>query len=174
MLIKCDMCGKMIDTDKARPDGTPAGATLCLSDGSKITTCSECIEKTNKNPEYLDEFLKKREEAENEIKATINPEERNAYELKILHEAIQRYGVDSQVDMAIEEMSELTKALLKFRRAVNSKQIFSGLEWDSMNNAILEEMADVQIMLDQLYIIYGVPTKDRFYKINRLKERLEK
>lgn len=34
-------------------------------------------------------------------------------ELKILQEAIDHYGEESQLDMAIEEMSELTKATAK-------------------------------------------------------------
>ncbi len=36
----------------------------------------------------------------------------------ILEKAIKHYGVDSQVDVAIEEMSELIKALIKERRAI--------------------------------------------------------
>ncbi len=35
-----------------------------------------------------------------------------------LEKAIKHYGVDSQVDVAIEEMSELIKALIKERRAI--------------------------------------------------------
>ena len=37
---------------------------------------------------------------------------------KILLQAVLRYGEHTQVDMCIEEMSELTKALLKYRRAI--------------------------------------------------------
>ncbi|MBR1391065.1 MAG: hypothetical protein IJ567_06445 [Lachnospiraceae bacterium] len=36
---------------------------------------------------------------------------------EILEEAVRVYGKEPQIDMAIEEMSELTKALLKSRRA---------------------------------------------------------
>lgn len=43
-------------------------------------------------------------------------------EAKILERAINTYGAYAQVDMAIEEMSELTKALLKHRRALESKK----------------------------------------------------
>lgn len=37
-------------------------------------------------------------------------------ELKVLQEAIDHYGEESQLDMAIEEMSELTKAICKYKR----------------------------------------------------------
>lgn len=36
---------------------------------------------------------------------------------KPLKEFLSEYGADAQVDMAIEEMSELTKAFLKWRRS---------------------------------------------------------
>ena len=35
---------------------------------------------------------------------------------EVLQECVDTYGAEAQVDMAIEEMSELTKALLKYRR----------------------------------------------------------
>ena len=35
---------------------------------------------------------------------------------EVLEDAIKKYGVSIQIDMAIEEMSELTKAILKNRR----------------------------------------------------------
>lgn len=37
-------------------------------------------------------------------------------ELKVLQSAIDHYGEESQLDMAIEEMSELTKAICKYKR----------------------------------------------------------
>ena len=70
---------------------------------------------------------------------------------KICHEAIQTYGVDAQVDMMIEEMSELTKALLKYRRAYGQPETVLGLLVEN----ILEEMADVEIVLLQMHMIFG-------------------
>jgi len=60
MLIKCDMCEKVVDTTIARADGLPAAVTFEHEDGDKITACTDCIIKVNKNPEYLDNFLKAR------------------------------------------------------------------------------------------------------------------
>ena len=81
-------------------------------------------------------------------------------------QAIRTYGEQPQVDMAIEEMSELTKALLKHRRnedmSVNRR----------LNN-ILEEIADVQIMLDQMRLLYGGTENMEEYKLNRLWARME-
>lgn len=70
---------------------------------------------------------------------------------EVLQECVNTYGAEAQVDMAIEEMSELTKALLKYRR--KEAQGSKGLEAAREN--ILEEVADVIIMLTQLIMIYG-------------------
>lgn len=68
-------------------------------------------------------------------------------DVEVLQKAIDTYGKEAQVDMAIEEMSELTKALLKERRA---KPIFKA----DYTMDIFEEMADVIIMLNQLLMIF--------------------
>lgn len=67
----------------------------------------------------------------------------------ILARAVKTWGESSQVDIAIEEMAELTKALCKIRRARNSAD-----RPTAIINAV-EEIVDVQIMLDQLRIIYS-------------------
>lgn len=77
--------------------------------------------------------------------------------------AILNYGEEMQTDVAIEEMSELIKALIKDRRNSDKKS----------SDNVLEEMADVQIMLDQLKMIFGSTKKIEWYKINRLKRRIE-
>ena len=87
---------------------------------------------------------------------------------EILQEAIKKYGVESQCDMCIEEMSELTKELLKLRR--ESTQ--AGFQKRREN--IKEEIADVQIMLDQMRIIFGDTSEQEEFKVNRLRERLER
>lgn len=65
---------------------------------------------------------------------------------RVLTEIINTYGVHNQMDIAIEEMSELTKALLKFRRYGSNAQTIGDIR---------EEMADVHIMLQQLELIFG-------------------
>lgn len=81
---------------------------------------------------------------------------------EVLRVAIDTYGIKAQTDMIIEEMSELTKALLKHRRNPTS---------NTLDN-IKEEMADVQIMLDQMKLFYGDDSEYRAKKIVRLARRL--
>lgn len=66
----------------------------------------------------------------------------------ILKQAIEKYGQPSQVDKAIEEMAELTKALMKDRY----KGIWRNGTQESL--AVIEEIADVEILLFQLKFIY--------------------
>jgi hypothetical protein len=83
--------------------------------------------------------------------------------------AINTYGEQPQVDMCIEEMSELTKAILKYRRAENKNKN----EAEYLEDDIIEEIADVQIMLDQMRIIFGDTYSQEEYKLNRLWARME-
>ena len=91
-------------------------------------------------------------------------EERRA----LLDRAITTYGAPAQMDMAVEEMAELTKAICKVKRVSCTAEAKAVLE------NVVEEMADVQIMLDQLRIIFGRSTVEaEEYKLERLKKRLD-
>ncbi len=90
-----------------------------------------------------------------------------AREVAIMERAIAQYGVEAQVNMAIEEMAELTKALLKLRRAE------SNTAWDVAMAAVREEMADVSIMLSQLELIFGDVADTEEAKLVRLEKRLD-
>lgn len=85
-------------------------------------------------------------------------------QIEILSNAVQTYGKAHQVDIAIEEMSELTKALLKDRRNIGAI------------DDVLEELADVYIMICQLMLIFTVDTEmlenQIDYKIRRLQRRI--
>ena len=83
--------------------------------------------------------------------------------------AILTYGAQMQGDMCIEEMSELTKAILKYRRAENKNKN----EAEYLEDDIIEGIADVQIMLDQMRIIFGDTSSQEEYKLNRLWARME-
>ena len=82
---------------------------------------------------------------------------------EIEENAILTYGKEMQEDHAIQEMAELIKALTKNHICSDGKTL----------DNVLEEMADVQIMLDQLKMIFGSTEKIEWYKLNRLKMRLE-
>lgn len=86
---------------------------------------------------------------------------------KTLILAVEKWGKDSQVDMSVEEMSELIKALLKERRNDG------GADKSARLGHIAEEMADVFIMLNQLIIIFNNKNKVQEcieYKIRRLEK----
>ena len=98
-------------------------------------------------------------------------------EKELLQTAINEYGCCLQQDVAIEEMSELTKAIIKFRRSFvgfNQQRISPELK-EVLRSDIAEEVADVLIMMEQLKLIYDIEEdveKWKEKKLNRLKERL--
>ena len=79
----------------------------------------------------------------------------------ICRQAVNHFGYQSQSLMAIEEMAELQKELCKhFRGKSNFYQI-------------AEEIADVQIMLEQMIILHDcreAVEEWKFAKLFRLKE----
>ena len=60
-------------------------------------------------------------------------------------------SLDGDDESTIEEMSELTKALLKYIR----HEDFNQGDYDDIVESIAEERADVSIMLNQLAVIFG-------------------
>lgn len=86
-------------------------------------------------------------------------------QLRKLIRIIDEYGSDKQQDIAIEECSELIKAICKYKRTLDHVE------------DIVDEISDVKIMLAQLEIIFDCSgaVEDRVeYKINRQLERIEK
>lgn len=69
----------------------------------------------------------------------------------IMKRAIATYGNWAQTNVAIEEMAELTKALLKTRRVPEDDHAAQ----QRATSNVIEEIADVEIMIDQLKIMYG-------------------
>lgn len=94
-----------------------------------------------------------------------------------LEAAILKYGACNQIDIAIEEMSELTKALLKERRQAKKEFDISSAEvFEMIEDDIAEEMADVIIMLVQLQMIFKNKKEVSRHisnKVERLKKRVE-
>ena len=90
---------------------------------------------------------------------------------RILKHAISHYGEAHQIDKAIEEMSELTKALLKLRYAEKD------YEREILQEAVAEEIADVGIMLRQLRMIFDFDATILQYeddKVQRLQRQMRK
>ena len=82
----------------------------------------------------------------------------------VFHETIKKWGSSMQLLMFIEESSELNKEIIKYFRG------------DKNEHLILEEMADVYIMLEQMKFVFNFEKKklqdiiDK--KINRIERRL--
>ena len=76
----------------------------------------------------------------------------------ILKRALQTWGEQPQMLMVVEEMSELIKEVLK---NINRKK-------DNVA-AIIEETADVEIMLEQLKENYQIEEQVAAYKANKIK-----
>ena len=82
---------------------------------------------------------------------------------EIYTKLLNLYG-DKQIIIAIEELSELQKELCK------------ALRYNSNYDNIVEEIADVEIMLEQMKLYFNILNKDlermKEHKIERTKERL--
>ena len=82
---------------------------------------------------------------------------------KIYKEALNKYGAQMQETICIEELSELQKTLCKNIRGKGSMEDIS------------EEIADVQIMLAQMILLFNLESeveKWRNTKLERLRDRL--
>lgn len=86
--------------------------------------------------------------------------------IKIIKDIVNKYSKEEQVLQTVEEMSELTKELVK---NINRNK--------ENETEIILEIADVEIMLAQLILIYDIdPDKLQGaieYKLLRQKERME-
>ncbi len=86
-------------------------------------------------------------------------------ENKVYQDALETWGENAQLDVAIEEMSELIKEIIKYKRGIGDKQHMS------------EEIADVTIMLEQIIQMFKLNeevVQQKNYKLIRLKNYLEK
>ncbi len=82
----------------------------------------------------------------------------------IYRAALEKWGPDAQILMAMEEMAEPQKELCKNHRGMENA------------SCIAEEIADVEIMLGQMKLLFGVDTLvEQFWenKLRRLKARVE-
>lgn len=97
-------------------------------------------------------------------------------EKKIFAEVISMYGTDEQMRVAQEECAELIQAISKYHRAQmstdsrNKKHLV-----DRSTKNLIEELADVSIMVDQLkLIVKGNHTEVRAAKVKRISDRVNK
>lgn len=95
---------------------------------------------------------------------------------------ICEYGTQPQIDMCIEEMSELTKALLKYRRKFalvrgeNVNPTNGDTDLFKARTDIIDELADVRIMCRQMELLFQAEDeveKRIDFKVDRQLKRLE-
>lgn len=127
--------------------------------------------KTMKRDNELEEFFKVlnktiNEKFENICNSSFN-ESNSQYKdpIPVLKKAICKYGKQAQLDVAVEEMAELTKEIIKSKRGASNY------------HQIVEELADVYIMMTQIKLIYGIYDEELInamdLKIARLEKRLQ-
>lgn len=80
----------------------------------------------------------------------------HTFDKQIIEETLDRYGIERQSLVAMEELSELQKAISKLVR--NPEEKTKPLEFKGLRHNLIEEMADVLICMDQLI---------EFYKLDR-------
>jgi len=90
-------------------------------------------------------------------------------ETKILASAINTFGINAQLDILMEECAELIQAICKYKRGAPTPA-GTLILWGRMH----EEMADVEIMIDQARVYTGDADINvhREHKLKRLEERI--
>lgn len=81
--------------------------------------------------------------------------------IKLYKKAIKKWGQNAQVNMFFEEVAELTVEICHARR--ENKVAFSC--------DLINELADVEIMLEQMAVMFNIP---REFIYNKKKEKLVK
>jgi NTP pyrophosphatase (non-canonical NTP hydrolase) len=82
--------------------------------------------------------------------------------MNVLEKAISKWGKDLQQVVALEELSELQKEITKAMRGKGNTE------------RMIEEIADVLIMIEQLKIIHNISDHEVEYTKDRKLQRLER
>lgn len=85
-------------------------------------------------------------------------------ENELYSRALEKWGITSQIQMLFEEMAELQNAICKFGRNRSTRE------------DVVTEIADVQIMAEQMQLLFGIEAvnDEKKRKLQRLEERLNK
>lgn len=90
---------------------------------------------------------------------------KNKNEKEIYKQSLEKCETEAQITMVFEEMAELQKELCKSLRGKENR-----IE-------IAEEIADVEIMLAQMKLLFNIEEgvrRHKTLKLSRLKDRLER
>lgn len=92
-------------------------------------------------------------------------------------ETAKYYGYEAQSNQLVEECAELIQAVSKYRRAVAGlgQPVAEEKKAVALEN-LIEEIADVEIMLEQVKYLLQIPEEEldavKLYKVNRTRERI--
>jgi len=86
-------------------------------------------------------------------------------EIKIMHQALGQWGLNAQVGQAVEECAELIVALQKH---INRTPLHQNTD------NILDEIADVEMMLAQIRLALGIDDEKLRKRIEHKFERLQR
>ena len=103
-------------------------------------------------------WLEEKENVRNKYTKRSNRQIYKLYKEDVIEKVIKKNGLDMQLTVAIEELSELQKAICKYKRGEEHN--------------IEEEIADVKIMIEQLETVFD-KNKIREWRDKKI-ERLEK
>lgn len=88
---------------------------------------------------------------------------------------IEHYGVLPQLKYFQSEIFELNEAIIRYEQA--NEGIYN-YDFDKLRNHIAEELADVQVMLEQFKLYYGITSEEITNifcsKVNRQLDRISK
>ena len=96
----------------------------------------------------------------------------HTFDKQIIEETLNRYGIERQSLVAMEELSELQKAISKLVR--NPEESTKPLEFKGLRHNLIEEMADVLTCMDQLIEFYHIQRPDIQELIQAKQERQAK
>lgn len=90
---------------------------------------------------------------------------------EVCSKCIEKYGEEKQMDIAIEELSELIQAICKWKRNTTPADTVV------LRDHVIEELVDVEIVSKQLYMMFVGDSEEEYeamkrFKLNRQKERL--
>lgn len=94
-------------------------------------------------------------------------------------ETAKHYGYEAQSNQLVEECAELIQAVNKYRRAVAGlgQPVAEEKKAVAFEN-LIEEIADVEIMLEQIKYLLQIPEDEleavKLFKVNRTRERMKK
>ena len=96
-----------------------------------------------------------------------------------LQKIAEHYGYEAQSNQLVEECAELIQAVSKYRRTSAKEPVtleLANKQRIALDN-LVEEIADVEIMLEQVKYLLQIPEEDiqavKVFKVNRTKERIE-